>query len=66
MKYGCHDRPPFRPILIVQDGWYLDGVTRTPKLASTPFRMAPECQYTLTELGQKDARCNDCKHKEEK
>jgi hypothetical protein len=48
-----------------QNGWYMDGVTRTPKMTPVKFRMAAECQYTLSDLGQKDDRCTGCKHRKE-
>ncbi len=62
-RYGCHNRPPFRTVTPVQDGWWLDGTTRTPKLVAMPFRMNPACQYTHTELGQADVRCHECRHR---
>lgn len=62
-RYGCFNRPPFRTVMPVQDGWYLDGVTRTPRLVAMRHRMQPDCQYTHTELGQADAGCTDCKHR---
>jgi hypothetical protein len=31
-----------------------------------PFRMAPDCQYTQSELGQADKRCDGCTWKENK
>ena len=42
-----------------------DGLQRIPKLTSVPFRMAKDCQYTLTELGKVDARCDGCKHRKD-
>ena len=57
---GCYDRKDFKPSLLVQDGWYLDGVTRVARVVSIPFRMAPECQYQHTELGKSDERCAGC------
>lgn len=62
-RNGCHNRPDFRPSLIVQDGWFLDGVTRVPKLVSVPFRMNPDCQYRHTTLGQQDTSCDGCKRR---
>lgn len=53
-KYGCHNRPPFRPV--VQSQQY--GVT-------FPFTMNPNCQYIHTDLGRVDPRCEGCKHKAE-
>lgn len=63
---GCFDRPPYTPSMVVADGWWSDGETRTAKLVSVPFRMAYDCQYTLSELGKNDAKCTGCKHKEAK
>ena len=62
---GCHDRPPFKPFTKVADGHWDDGVQRIPKLTSIPFRMNPDCQYTLSALGQKDPGCIGCKHRKE-
>lgn len=64
--YGCHNRAEFRAVLPVQDGWWLDGKTRVPKMHGVPFRMARECHYTHTDLGQADARCTGCKWRAEK
>lgn len=64
MTHGCHDRPAYKPATVVQNGWWSDGETRTAKLVSVPFRMAKDCQYTLSELGKNDAKCTGCKHKE--
>ena len=61
MSYGCHNRAPFKASIPVQDGWYLDGYTRTPRMVAQPFRMEPQCQYTHTELGRADQRCSECK-----
>jgi len=63
VKYGCHNRREYKQKLFVQDGWWLDGQTRTAKVKQVPFRMAQECQYTHTALGQQDLRCDGCKHK---
>jgi hypothetical protein len=65
MTYGCHNRKPFKTMMPAQNGWYMDGVTRTPKMTPVKFRMAAECQYTLSDLGQKDDRCTGCKHRKE-
>ena len=60
--YGCHNRQPLgsRPIP-AQDGWFVDGVTRTPRLVPLPFRMAKACEYAKAD-GQADPRCAGCKH----
>lgn len=60
---GCHNRKPYKTSTPMQDGWYMDGVTRTAKMIPVPFRMNPQCQYTRSELGKVDPRCNGCKWK---
>ena len=66
MKYGCHNRAAYRPAEAVQDGNYLDGYTRTPRMIAVPHVMTTDCQFTHTELGKIDAKCAGClwKHKE--
>lgn len=59
--YGCHNRAEFRAVQPMQAGWYLDGRTRTPLITAVPFRMNPACQYTHTDLGQADPRCQGCR-----
>jgi len=50
--YGCHNRPPFLPVV------------QSKQYGSTfPFTMNPNCQYTYTDLGRVDPRCEGCKHK---
>lgn len=61
MTNGCHNRGWFRTILPVQDGWYMDGATRVPRMVGSPFRMARDCQYTKTALGQADPGCVGCR-----
>lgn len=60
---GCHNRPAFRTFLPMQDGWWMDGQTRTAKMVSVPFRLSTDCQYTRDPmgLGQKDPRCEGCR-----
>ena len=60
---GCHDRPAFRSLLPVQDGWWMDGHTRVPRMVPSPFRLSPDCQYTKTDLGKSDPGCTRCKWK---
>ena len=63
-KHGCHDRPAYKPAMVVADGYYWSGgETRTQKLVSVPHRMAKDCQYTLSQLGQADQKCKGCKWK---
>ncbi len=62
--YGCFNRPEFKHVYPAQDGWWVDGTTRHQRMVKVPFRMAYDCQYTLSELGKNDAKCTGCKHKE--
>lgn len=61
--YACHNRPPYRSSNPMQAGWFMDGVSRTPRMVAVPFRMSPLCNYTHTELGQADERCTGCRHR---
>lgn len=63
MTYGCHNRAEYRQGFFVQDGWLQQGQIKKALVKFSPFRMEPKCQYTKTELGQKDERCSGCKHK---
>ena len=57
MIYGCHNRAPFKGFHKAQNGW-----TNGKRIEVTvDFKMAPDCQYTKTELGRKDERCLGCK-----
>lgn len=56
---GCHNRAPYKEYVVVQDGWTQKGEIRY--LISIPFPMTTDCQYTLSELGQKDEKCVGCK-----
>ena len=64
MKYACHNRPPFAERYIGRDGYWLDGYELHAKAISIPTFGQPSCQFTLTELGQVDKKCDGCKHKE--
>lgn len=62
---GCHNRAEFRPFFVVQDGWFLDGVTRVPKMIKVPHTMTTTCQYRLDDMvGRKDKKCENCKEKD--
>lgn len=50
---GCHNRPPYKPVVALRD---LDGRVVT----TFPFRMRSDCAYTHSELGQADPRCRGC------
>lgn len=62
-KNGCHNREPFKQTMKVQDGYIEGGPYRVAETVETPFRMANECQYTLSDLGKTDKGCEGCKHK---
>lgn len=57
MTYGCYNRKPYKPTLWVQNGWFSTGAR---VMVEVPFVMSKECQYTTTELGQKDSGCIGC------
>ena len=63
MTYGCFNRPSLKTQAIVQDGFFMDGVTRTPRMVSIPDPMTKDCQFTHTELGKSDPKCTGCTHK---
>ena len=62
---GCHNRADYKPSYWVQDGYYKSepGMppARIPRMVEVPFTMSPDCQYTHTELGRKDAGCAGCR-----
>lgn len=51
--YGCWNRKPFKDFHIVGRVVIRHVMTR-------------DCQYTKSELGQRDDKCVGCKHKENK
>lgn len=59
--HGCYDRPDYKPSSLMQDGWVMVDCTRYPILVDVPFRMETACQYTHTDLGRQDERCDGCK-----
>ena len=61
MSYGCYDRAPFRPDFKAADTVTFQNGIVAPTVVTVPFRMAPDCQYTHTELGRSDPRCQGCK-----
>jgi hypothetical protein len=63
MTYGCFDRAPYLTSIPAQNGWFMDGYTRTPRMVPMPFRMSKDCNYKTTALGEKDKGCDGCKWK---
>lgn len=61
-RHGCHNRPELgqvpRP---VQDGWYMDGTTRAPRMVAVSHAMTKDCQYTHSEAGRADPGCEGCR-----
>ncbi len=55
---GCHNREPYKPNTVLRDHHYR-------VVDSWPFRMAETCQYTKSDLGQKDQRCLGCRWRQE-
>ena len=63
MTYGCHNRPDYKPILMVQDGYSQSKPTATSrldKMVEIPFTMSQDCQFTKSNLGKTDPKCNNC------
>lgn len=59
--YGCHNREPLRDTAVVWDGRH--PVNWTPYVKGVPVPMSKDCRYTHSDLGQKDAKCDGCKHR---
>lgn len=57
-KYGCFDRPPYKTSQVLYGHDSLTGKGITIEI---PNRLAQDCRYTHTELGQADERCAGCK-----
>jgi len=62
MSYGCYNRKPFKSAQVLHG---MSSKTGGHVKILIPFRMATDCQYTKTELGQKDPGCVDCRWKED-
>ena len=54
MKYGCWNRAPYAPIVVIR------AATATAPEISYPHRLAKDCRYTLSDLGKADAKCEGC------
>ena len=66
MSYGCWNRAPLQPVVVVQTGWMMRSpkdITRSPRMTQVPDPMTKDCQYTLSDLGRTDPGCVGCKHK---
>ncbi len=56
---GCHNRAPFKDAVELRDH-------HGRLVESFPFRMATDCQYTKSDLGQADTLCQGCRWRHEK
>jgi hypothetical protein len=52
MTCALKNRGEFKRNVIVQDGHYMDGTTRYPRMVSVPFRMSPDCEFQKNDLYQ--------------
>ena len=59
--YACYNRSNFATVYLVQDGWYLDGYTRTPRMVAQKTFGKEPCQYTKFQLNPKQPRNRDDK-----
>ena len=58
-RNGCHNRAPFKDAVELRDH-------HGRLVESFPFRMATDCQYTKSDLGQADTLCQGCRWRQEK
>lgn len=63
MTCALKNRGPFKSFMVIQDGWYSDGYTRTPRMKAVPFRMSPDCEFQKSDQYNLPD-CVGCKHKE--
>lgn len=56
--HGCHNRRPLATRAVVQNGWYMDGTTRAPRMESIPVPKSRDCKH---ERRQTDPGCTACK-----
>ena len=63
MTCALKNRGEFKQQVIVQDGWFMDGVTRYPRMVSTPFVMSPDCEFQKTDA-YNYPDCIGCSHKQ--
>lgn len=61
---GCHNRPPLRATVIVQDGYFYPADReRIARLVELPDPMTKDCQHTLG--APNDPGCKGCIHQSE-
>lgn len=60
---GCHNHPPHKEELVTHsvEAVWRNGVPNIEVVTrSFPNKFDRTCQYTLTQLGQQDPKCNNC------
>lgn len=61
--WGCHNRAPLSPTVVVQTGWTyrrVNGrISREAVMREIPDPMTKDCQYTLS--APADPRCAGCR-----
>lgn len=56
MKYGCWNRQDYKP-------YHIPTGAENFKKYRIPHSMTKDCQFTKTELGKVDPKCDNCIHK---
>jgi hypothetical protein len=46
MSCALFNRGEFKEFMVIQDGYFMDGVTRYPRMVSVPFRMSRDCEFS--------------------
>ena len=63
-RYGCFNRADYLDTYRGQDGWnHVAPHHATARMVDIEFRASSDCNYTLTELGRVDPKCEDCARK---
>ena len=63
-RNGCFDRAPYVQSFPATDSIRVKGLAVTLGRVQVPFRMAENCQYAISDLGQVDRGCDGCKWKD--
>ncbi len=61
--YGCHNHPPYRSHMTVQDGWFNMDNLRVPRIKIISVAVPPRCEYTHSPQGAADQRCEGCNYR---
>ncbi len=52
MTCALKNRGEFKSFTVVADGYFMDGVTRAPRMVAMPFRMSPDCEFQKSDIYQ--------------